>query len=174
MHKPDTSAAPAADETACPYVPEEAGASKDTSDQSMNPLNFMFSNLPQTRSPGQKIALPTEREVSSIPRGDAGLWEYPSPQQMYNAMRKKGYEDAPEDAVESMVAVHNWLNEGAWDEICAWEGKFGSGVLGYMGLRDVEKDWKPKLVRFQGRRKDVTPKAQIYGILGRVMPEKFG
>ena len=120
------------------------------------------------------MALPTEREASTIPKGDGSLWEYPSPQQMYNAMRRKGYEDAPEDAVESMVAVHNWLNEGAWNEICVWEGRFGSGVLGYMGWRVHEKNWKPRLVRFQGRRKDVTPKAQLYGFMGRIMPETFG
>jgi cytochrome c heme-lyase len=92
---------------------------------------------------------------------------------MYNAMRRKGYEDAPEDAVESMVAVHNWLNEGAWNEICSWEGKFGAGVLGYMGLRKTE-EWTPRLVRFEGRRRDVTPKAQMYGFLGRIVPERFG
>ena len=173
MHKPDeadAAAAPPADSD-CPYTPD-AGA--DAGDQSLNPLNFMFQNLPQTRAPGQVGALPTEREVSSIPRGDAGLWEYPSPQQMYNAMRRKGFADAPEDAVESMVAVHNWLNEGAWAEICAWEGRFGGGVLGAAGLRARDPAWVPKLVRFQGRRKDVSPKAQLYGFLGRIMPDTFG
>jgi cytochrome c heme-lyase len=171
MHKPDTSSTSTSTSvSACPYTPEDAVA---TSDQSLNPLNFMFSNLPQTRAPGQKTSLPTEREVSSIPKGTGEKWEYPSPQQMYSAMRRKGYEDAPEDAVESMVAVHNWLNEGAWNEICAWEGKFGAGVLGYMGLRETE-EWTPRLVRFEGRRRDVTPKAQMYGFLGRIMPERFG
>ena len=71
--------------------------------------------------------LPTRRETSSIPKAGGSLWEYPSPQQMYNAMRRKGFDDAPEDAVESMVAVHNWLNEGVWADICAWEGKFSGG-----------------------------------------------
>ena len=159
---------PAAD-SGCPYP-----GSSDNNDQSLNPLNFMFSHLPQTRAPGQKMVLPTERETSSIPKSDGTRWEYPSPQQMYNAMRRKGYEDAPEDAVESMVAVHNWLNEGAWDEICTWEEKFGSGVLGYMGYKEKEKEWKPRLVRFMGRRQDVSPKARMYGVLGRVMPERFG
>ncbi|KAF8537715.1 cytochrome c/c1 heme-lyase [Trichophaea hybrida] len=169
MHKSDSSSS-AAEPSACPYTPEDPVS---TSDQSLNPLNFMFSHLPQTRAPGQKVALPTERETSSIPKGTGEKWEYPSPQQMYNAMRRKGYEDAPEDAVESMVAVHNWLNEGAWNEICVWEGKFGGGVLGYMGFREME-EWTPRLVRFQGRRRDVTPKARVYGFLGRVMPEWFG
>lgn len=69
--------------------------------------------------------LPTERTFSTIPRGEdenEGVWEYPSPQQMFNAMMKKGKSDGiPEDAVESMVDVHNFLNEGAWQEILEWE-----------------------------------------------------
>src|SRR5437879_5071525 len=117
------------------------GSSRNTtSNDDINPLNLMFSRLPQSRSPGQKTHLPTERETSSIPRGDVGLWEYPSPQQMYNAMRRKGYDDTPEDAVESMVAVHNFLNEGAWGEIVMWEKRFGGGVLSaLMDAREADE-----------------------------------
>jgi cytochrome c heme-lyase len=178
MHQSSAPPAAAATPSACPYTPEDSAAAtagqQDNGDQTLNPLNYMFSNLSQNRAPGQKISLPTEREISSIPKSDGSKWEYPSPQQMYNAMRRKGYEDAPEDAVESMVAVHNWLNEGAWNEICAWEGKFGAGVLGHLGLREKDPEWKPRLARFMGRRKDMTPKAQLYGFLGRIMPETFG
>jgi cytochrome c heme-lyase len=85
--------------------------------------NTRSANSPQTQS------LPLSRETSSIPRGDTeSNWEYPSPQQMYNAMLRKGYTDTPVDAVESMVAVHNFLNEGAWAEICEWEHIFGKGL----------------------------------------------
>ena len=77
----------------------------------------------------QTVSLPLSRETSSIPRGDADTnWEYPSPQQMYNAMLRKGYTDTPADAVESMVAVHNFLNEGAWNEIVQWESIFSKGL----------------------------------------------
>ncbi|CAZ84310.1 unnamed protein product [Tuber melanosporum] len=134
-----------------------------TSNNDINHLNLMFSSLPQSRTPGQRTNLPTERETSSIPRGDSGLWEYPSPQQMYNAMRRKGYDDTPEDAVESMVAVHNFLNEGAWGEIVVWERRFGGGREGF-----------PRLVRFQGKSREMTPKARMFQVLGRVYPEKFG
>ena len=87
-----------------------------------------------------------------------------------------------------MVAVHNWLNEGAWADICAWEGKFSGGVLPYLGLRDRQREREreheppadghgagmmPRLVRFQGRRRDVSPKVQLYGLLGRIMPDRF-
>ena len=94
---PKPSAAPTG---ACPYVPPEK---KDDSApahpksgllEKLNPLNFMPSNLSQERAAHQTVDLPTDREASSIPRGDGGgNWEYPSPQQMYNAMLRKGYTD---------------------------------------------------------------------------------
>ena len=128
--------------------------------------------------------------MSSIPRGDADSnWEYPSPQQMYNAMLRKGYDDTPEDAVESMVAVHNFLNEGAWAEIVEWERRFSRG-LGYgwqacrngqegstTGTRMIaseEEVSQPRLVRFQGRPNEMTPKAKMLQALGQIYPSKFG
>ena len=152
----------------------------------------------------QSVSLPLSRETSSIPRGDADTnWEYPSPQQMYNAMLRKGYTDTPADAVESMVAVHNFLNEGAWNEIVEWESIFGKGLahgweqcrkgeegmameraraemlrhrreeLGY-DIRKTAEEENPRLVRFMGRPNDRTPKASIMQALGWVFPEKYG
>ncbi len=94
---------------------------------------------------------------------------------MYNAMRRKGYDGTDEDAVPSMVSVHNFLNEGAWGEICEWERRFGGGVLKALKGKEegLGEGW-PRLERFQGRSKDLTPKARMLGMLGRVWPEKFG
>ncbi len=152
----------------------------------LNPLNYMPTDLSQSRAQNQKIQLPVERTISSIPRGDAdAYWEYPSPQQMYNAMLRKGYDDTPEDAVESMVAVHNFLNEGAWREIEGWEEIFSRG-LGYgwqtcrMGNDGFDKKsskdagLKPKLLRFQGRPTEPTPKARVLQFMGKIYPSKFG
>jgi hypothetical protein len=47
-------------------------------------------------------------------------WEYPSPQQFYNALVRKGWE-TPEEHVETMVDIHNFLNERAWMEVLKWE-----------------------------------------------------
>ena len=149
----------------------------------------MPSTLSQSRASNQTVALPVDREMSSIPRGDADTnWEYPSPQQMYNAMLRKGYDDTPQDAVESMVAVHNFLNEGAWAEIVEWERRFGRG-LGYgwqaclrgeegsmtgAGIVASEDDLlRPRLLRFQGRPNEMTPKARILQMMGQVYPSKF-
>ncbi|KPI41358.1 Cytochrome c heme lyase [Cyphellophora attinorum] len=158
-----------------------------------NPLNLIPTGLTNTRSD------------SSIPRSDTNAnWEYPSPQQMYNAMLRKGYTDTPIDAVESMVAVHNFLNEGAWAEIVEWESLFSQGLsagwqncargegfiafhrakreqmaerrlsLGLPEQSSTEVAAEPKLVRFQGRPKEPTPKARILSLLGMAFPATFG
>lgn len=182
------------------YVPpsnsssSKSSAPEKTSTLSkLNPLNYMFSSISQERAPNQTVDLPVDREVSSIPRGDdGGNWEYPSPQQMYNAMLRKGYTDTPQDAVESMVAVHNFLNEGAWSEIVGWERIFSKGLMqGWEKCRrgeenlaldavreemtgNVNQETIPRLVRFKGRPQELTPKARMLQTLGWLYPAKFG
>jgi cytochrome c heme-lyase len=51
-------------------------------------------------------------------------WEYGSPQQMYNAMARKGYDNTNSEDVPAMVGVHNWINEKSWQEILQWEKKY--------------------------------------------------
>ena len=108
---------------------------------------------------------------------------------MYNAMLRKGYDDTPEDAVESMVEVHNFLNEGAWNEIEAWEARFAGGLMegwracsrGEEGWAEMvlNRDWippegtRPKLVRLMGRPNDMTPKARLHSLMAWVYPGKF-
>ena len=99
-----------------------------------------------------------------------------------------------------MVAVHNFLNEGAWAEILEWEKRFACGL--YQGWQLCSRgeenasqetattstpekspfedstttttvDSQPRLIRFQGRPNDMTPKAAMIQFLGRVFPEKF-
>lgn len=85
----------------------------------LNPLNQMpsLANAPQH---GQSMELPTERSESSIPRDGSEKWQYPSPQQFYNALVRKGWE-TPEEHIEVMVEIHNFLNEQAWQEVLKWE-----------------------------------------------------
>lgn len=199
MHKTSTSTSlfppqhspqPPADASSCPIATPSlnlppTSETAPTTLSKVNPLNHM-PNLSQDRSSTQATILPTSRTTSSIPRGDTDAnWEYPSPQQMYNAMLRKGYDDTPEDAVESMVAVHNFLNEGAWKQIEGWEARFSRGLghgwqccKGGEGGFDEENEirgmTKPKLSRFMGRPGDMTPKAKMFDVLGRVYPAKFG
>ncbi|CAI7633027.1 unnamed protein product [Penicillium palitans] len=174
-----------------PQPPTDAAPQPSTLSK-LNPLNYMFSSISQERAANQTVDLPVEREGSSIPRGDGeGNWEYPSPQQMYNAMLRKGHTDTPQDAVESMVAVHNFLNEGAWDEIVGWERVFAKGLKSgwehcrrgeenlSMDLTYADENGKfdstsePRLLRFQGRPQEWSPKAQIYQALSWAYPSKF-
>ena len=85
----------------------------------LNPLNQMPS-LSQTPAQNQTINLPLSRVESSIPRDRSAKWEYPSPQQFYNALVRKGWE-TPEEHIETMVEIHNFLNEEAWEEVKKWE-----------------------------------------------------
>ena len=113
-----------------------------------NPLNRMPTIAQQTRALGQKTVLPLERTISTIPRAvtsgtspsacpvassstdsnaklakdKADQWEYPSPQQFYNALVRKGWE-TPEESIEMMVNIHNWMNEAAWQQVRTWEEK---------------------------------------------------
>ena len=183
-----------------PSTAADHGSSSSSSTLSkLNPLNYMPHSISQSRAPDQTHPLPTSREPSSIPRGTPGEgnWEYPSPQQMYNALLRKGYSDTDVTAVESMVSVHNFLNEGAWGEILEWERRFSGGL--YRGWRICrkgeervdeleqevrEEEWRagltrgedaegPRLVRFQGRPREMTPKAALIQFMGRVYPTMF-
>ena len=121
--------------------------------ETLNPLNQM-PTLPQERAVGQTADLPLDRETSSIPRAsDSSKWEYPSAQQFYNALVRKGWE-TPEEHVQTMVDIHNFLNEEAWQEILKWEPL--SVILSLLPLSF-------KLV-------DLISVCTILGILNRIWP----
>jgi len=172
----------------CPVPHARRGGEPKSILSQLNPLNYMFRDLSQEPAAHQAFALPTTREESTIPKGSGdGNWEYPSPQQMYNALLRKGYTDTDITAVEPMVSVHNFLNEGAWSEIVGWEQRFGGGL--YKGWQicnrgeenastmaaalEDESQVAPSLMRFQGRPKDMTPKAAMIQVLGWMYPAKF-
>ena len=82
------------------------------------------------------------------------VWMYPSEQQFFNAMARKGW--APREAdMAAVVAIHNAVNERAWAAVRAWEA-----------LHACECP-EPKLLRFRGRPKDFSPKARLLNLLVR-------
>jgi len=119
----------------------------------------------QSMDESQSTNLPTERVVSSIPMGSekphhqegGGLWQYPSQQMFYNAMKRKGWDPKEED-MPAVVAIHNTVNERVWKEIQRWEK-----------LHECECDC-PKLLRFRGRPKEYSPKARLLNFLGYKLP----
>jgi cytochrome c heme-lyase len=127
-------------------------------------------NHSQLPAPGQMIPLSRNRVISSIPRGsdasdqssdddtagkasavpahqptNSSQWMYPSEQQFYNAMRKKGY-NPPIESIPSVLKIHNAVNERSWLQVRKWE-------------KALHNNEDPKLAKFVGRPKDLSPKA---------------
>jgi hypothetical protein len=116
MGQSASQAAPAQHKSQCPISNTERPAQCPVDHSSLNQMP----PLSQGRATGQTIDLPTSRVESSIPRDAEAKWEYPSPQQFYNALVRKGWE-TPEEHIETMVEIHNFLNEQAWMEVLKWE-----------------------------------------------------
>ena len=81
-------------------------------------------DFPQTAAPEQKLNLSTDRETSSIPKtGSESKWEYPSAQQFYHALLRRN-KTAEEDVMDSIVFVHNRVNEDSWQQVMEWESLY--------------------------------------------------
>ncbi|KAJ3994574.1 cytochrome c/c1 heme-lyase [Lentinula boryana] len=115
--------------------------------------------LSQGRTPNQVLDLPTARTESSILRDSSTKWDYPSPQQFYNALVRKGWE-TPEEHIETMVEIHNFLNEQAWQEVLKWEKR-------------VTDPSEIQLARFKGRPGEISPKARFWLLAGWLLPSRF-
>ncbi|CAG8732483.1 35565_t:CDS:2, partial [Racocetra persica] len=120
------------------------------------------------KSLGQHIPLDTMRQISGIPRAfpDSDKnkakdvienWIYPSEQMFFNAMKRKDWNPREED-MRVIVPIHNAVNEKAWKEILEWEKLHENHCGG------------PKLVKFQGKAKNITPKARLFNLLGYKLP----
>jgi len=129
----------------------------------------------QTPQPDQMIPLSTRRSISTIPKPNdesednsnveiriqrapahqpdqSSKWVYPSEQQFFNAMKRKGW-DIPagmETTIPHVVQIHNAVNERGWRQVLEWER-----------LRENEC---PRLVKFIGRPKDLSPRARLYSM----------
>jgi cytochrome c heme-lyase len=83
--------------------------------------NILTDEQKQMPQPGQPLDLPTDRVTSSIPRQEEGkFWQYPSPQQAYNAMVRKG-KDPDIYRAKDFVGTHNQMNERGWDQVLKYE-----------------------------------------------------
>ena len=149
-------------ESSCPVIHGNNGTVEN------NPLNNMPKVAEQSVWPGQAQVLSTDRQISTIPKGEftpihqktAGeepTWVYPSEQQFYNAMKRKGW-DAKEQDMPTVVAIHNAVNERTWIEVLKWEKKFHC---------ECEN---PRLLKFMGRPKDLSPKARLMTWFGYTEP----
>lgn len=113
-----------------------------------------------SRQVDQKHMLSVKRSVSSIPKSDftpshqpSNLenWVYPSEQQYYNAMKRKGYSPDERD-VPAILFIHNVVNEQGWSKVKEWETYRGNS--------------NPKLKRFMGKPTQLSPKAYLLNLIG--------
>jgi cytochrome c heme-lyase len=124
----------------------------DVYGQAIDPANMMPATPNQLPSPGQATRLSTERVDSSIPKSETeNTWTYPSPQMFFNALKRKGKaDDVYEADMESVVAIHNNMNETTWAEVMDWERRF-----------HCTQCPNPKLRKFEGRPHDLSPAARF-------------
>lgn len=132
----------------------------------INPLNMM---PPANQQPAkdQPFLLPTERQLSSIPRSTPAPdgktnWEYPSQQMFWNAMLRKGWrwqkDDLQPKDMDDIIKIHNANNEQAWQEVLKWEA---------LHARECGN---PKLKSFGGKAQDYSPRAKIRSWMGYELP----
>lgn len=79
----------------------------------------------------------------------------------YNALARKGkLEDTDEREIDNVVAMHNNMNEKTWRKVVEWEETLVPDSSG-----------APKLLKFQGRPSDLSPKAALkYYLFGHPLP----
>ncbi|KAG0001072.1 Cytochrome c1 heme lyase [Entomortierella chlamydospora] len=171
-----------------PPSPTTEGEANGASGLKIDPTNNMPSKPDQFRIASQRLELKTEREASSIPKAANSLdpygddkkgassssptfgahapdpdsdqekvWIYPSEQMFFNAMKRKNWDPREED-MKFVVPIHNMVNEMAWKHILRWE-KLTTNTCG-----------GPKLVKFEGKPKEITPKAWLRSWMGYTLP----
>ncbi|KAK4514976.1 FAD-dependent urate hydroxylase [Mucor velutinosus] len=138
------------------FLPPPKEGCDSTAIDSTNNMPKVSQQSPQ---PDQKMPLGKERETSTIPRAnsDDKLWIYPSEQMFFNAMRRKNWNPEEKD-MAVVVPIHNAVNEMAWQKILEWEK-----------MHETECQ-QPMLAKFEGRPKDITPKARIRSWFGYALP----
>ncbi|GMH87798.1 hypothetical protein TL16_g10968 [Triparma laevis f. inornata] len=168
----------------------------------------------QTPLPGQDFPLHTHREVSSIPKSshtpnhqsqvtavgspeEKEKWVYPSEQQYYNAVMRKGWKGISPSEIPEVVRIHNFVNERGWAEVCSWEephstkikesskpppsnsstpsppssSTFTPRTLPWSPTTTTTSTYTPpKLIRFLGRPTDPSPKSFLNLLLGYKPP----
>ncbi|CUS24888.1 LAQU0S21e00716g1_1 [Lachancea quebecensis] len=117
--------------------------------------------IPNTPQYKTDVKLPTEREVSSIPRtgAEGQHWVYPSQKQFFEAMLRKQWNPSSDD-MKTVVPIHNQVNERVWNYIKLWEKGQGGENCGGV-----------QLTSFKGDSKKLTPRAWFRSsILGYSKP----
>ncbi|KAF2280591.1 cytochrome c and c1 heme-lyase [Westerdykella ornata] len=165
-----TANAAAASAPAAPSPLQAEGCHSSNIDQSPS--------IPPRIPSSSRSGLSTDREVSTIPRAldhipsnappnneqdtgadkKTGNWIYPSEEMFFNAMKRKSYNPNERD-MQTIVPIHNAVNERAWKEIKEWEKGRGAEACG-----------GPRLASFSGLATSLTPRARWNTLLGYQPP----
>eukprot|EP00798_Chlamydomonas_sp_ICE-L_P022331 gene22331-29408_t len=165
--------AAAAQSGACPmpfFNPATGLPSALSNDASASTAASLLSTARQVSSipmsPLDETAVPKHQPGGVLAQGRAnpGAWVYPSEQMFFNAMKRKawdpnakGWDPSAED-MTAVVAIHNTVNERAWQEVMVYERMHACDCA------------EPKLKKFMGRPSDFTPKARLLNFLGFSLP----
>lgn len=80
-------------------------------------------------------------------------------------MRKQKTEGVVEKDIETVVAIHNNMNENTWTQVMAWEQLHTPAAE-----EAASRDRDPKLLRFIGRPDELSPKARLKMLCGHPAP----
>ncbi|EEB08067.1 cytochrome c1 heme lyase [Schizosaccharomyces japonicus yFS275] len=137
---------------------------KDVRDAWLKQNQQESSNLAQSAR-DEEGTLSTDRMVSSIPKtaehsdeSSAERWVYPSPKMFYDAMKRKNFHPNAKD-MQTIVPVHNAVNEQVWKCILHWEKGWGAEKCGGLTLD-----------KFEGNSEKISPKARFLSLLGFTKP----
>ncbi|KAI5949217.1 CYT2 [Candida theae] len=134
-------------------IPQQASSSTSTTatDTTTCDSSTISNTLQDTTT--SNINLPTDREISSIPRTSSNQnWIYPSQKQFFEAMQRKNWNPDSQD-MKVIVPIHNLVNERAWKHITMWEGSHYQEAMKQCG--------GITLTSFKGDSKKLTPRAWI-------------
>lgn len=107
-------------------------------------------------------ARPVNHEVETGADPVSGNWVYPSEKMFFDAMKRKGNDNARTADMRVVVPIHNAVNERAWKEILQWEAPYTGTGPGQCG--------GPRLHSFAGLSTNMSPKARLNTLLGYTAP----
>ncbi|EPE03027.1 cytochrome c1 heme lyase [Ophiostoma piceae UAMH 11346] len=115
-----------------------------------------------TMTPAAAPARPVNHEVETGADPVSGNWVYPSERMFFDAMKRKGNDNAQPTDMRVVVPIHNAVNERAWKEILQWEAPYTGAGPGQCG--------GPRLHSFAGLSTSMTPRARFNTLLGYSAP----
>ncbi|EFX06626.1 cytochrome c1 heme lyase [Grosmannia clavigera kw1407] len=162
-------AAPANAGSSIPHAPPQPSSKPDASLDN----HRVVSSIPRTAVTQEGVCpvpaasavpaadCPVNHEVETGADPVSGNWVYPSEKMFFDAMRRKGNDNARAADMRVVVPIHNAVNERAWKEILEWEAPYAGTGRACGG---------PRLHSFAGLSTHMTPRARLYTLLGYSAP----